>query len=129
MTQYALCFVGYDDPGSIASAQFSALFVILVPFTYPPIAPYVPTSTHPCPAAGGAPLSLCADDPRNIYWQTLLVRVLALLTAAVAALIVNFVFSAAAPLQIYRTLMFYLEGFVWHSLGGVFFCFACSLFS
>lgn len=97
LTVYAMYFAGKTDPGSYSSGVFSSLFVILVQFEYPPIAPYVP------------------DDPRMLIWQTLLVRVLALLTAVISAFIVNFAVSASAPLAIYRMTLFFIERLVWRT--------------
>ena len=66
ITQYSLIFIGLDDSTSTTTGQFSALFVVLTQFAYPPLDPIIP-----------------ATDPRRLIWQTLIVRILALLTAVI----------------------------------------------
>ena len=95
ITTYMIYFFGRDNPTSMSAGLFSSLFVLFVEFPYPPIDPYVP------------------DTPRRLIWQTLLVRVLALLTAIISAMIVNVVVSATSPLAIYRSNMFFTERIVW----------------
>lgn len=119
-TYYVLFFVNRVDPPAIATACFSSLFVILVKvgsfvvfrlslyfvlltprqqkYQYPPISSLIPP-----------------DDPRSLIWQTLLVRVLALLTGCGTALMVNLVVSALAPLAILKTEVFFTERLVWRS--------------
>ena len=98
LTQYIMMFGGIESPAGLTSGLFSSLFVVLIPFAYPPLVGIVPV-----------------DDPRNIIWQTLLVRVIALLTAVVSAYLVNMVISASAPLDIYRQTMFFAERLVWRT--------------
>jgi len=95
LTQYALMFVDRNDPSSRSSGLFSALFVILVQFAYPPLDPIIN-----------------ANDPRRLIWQTLLVRIIALATAFFAAFLVNFGFSSMAPLKIFKTRMYFGERMV-----------------
>jgi hypothetical protein len=96
MTQYLIYFLGINQPAGFAAGMFSALFVVLVPFAYPPVDPLVPL-----------------DNPRRLIWQTLLVRVIALGTGVLSAYVVNMVVSAAAPLAIFRMTMFFSERLVW----------------
>jgi hypothetical protein len=95
-TRYVLYLIAYDDPSSKATGLFSALFVILVKFPYPPIAAYVPLT-----------------DSRGLIWQTLLVRVIALSTAVFVSFVVNFAVSALAPTAIFKTQLYYTERLVW----------------
>ena len=95
LTVYAIYFIGRDTPVALSAGIFSSLFVIFVQFPYPPIDDFVP------------------DTARRLIWQTLLVRVLALGTAVVSALIVNTIVSATAPLTIYRIRQFFAERLVW----------------
>lgn len=97
-TMYLMFFFALDSPPSMATGMFGSLFVVLVPFVYPPIDNDVPIT-----------------DPRRVIWQTLLVRVIALLTGVASAFIVNMVVSATAPLAIYRMSMFFSERLVWRS--------------
>ncbi len=98
LTQYVLFFVGLDDTSSTATGQFSALFVVVIQFAYPPIDALVP-----------------ANDPRRLIWQTFLVRVLSLLTAVITSFLINFFISASAPLSIYKTQQYYIEKLIWKS--------------
>ncbi len=95
-TQYIMMFLGVEHPAGFTAGIFSALFVVIVPFAYPPIADLVPV-----------------DDPRRVIWQTLLVRVIALFTGVASAYVVNFVVSATAPLAIFRMTMFFAERMLW----------------
>ncbi len=96
MTQYMIYFLGIEHPAGFAAGMFSSLFVVLVPFAYPPVDAVVPL-----------------DDPRRLIWQTLLVRVIALATGVLSAYVVNMVISASAPLAIFRMTMFFSERLVW----------------
>jgi hypothetical protein len=37
MTRYVMFFMNFNTPGGVAAGVFSSLFVIIVPFSYPPI--------------------------------------------------------------------------------------------
>lgn len=95
LTQYILFFVGFDDDNSKSTGQFSALFVVLVQYEYSPLGPILP------------------DSPRIIIWQTLIVRILALLTAVVCSFLINLIVSASVPMSIYKAQQYITERAVW----------------
>lgn len=110
-------FINFNTPGGVAAGVFSSLFVIIVPFSYPPINDIVPIDDRERKKENDHHFFFETRSflARRLIWQTLLVRVLALLTGVFSAFVVNMIISASAPLAIYRTTMFFAERIVWRT--------------
>ena len=89
ITAYLLFFLGKGDPGSMSSGTFSALFVVLIRFTWAPL------DNNPW----------LHDNP---IVQTFVVRIVALATAVISALLVNLVVSSGCGLNIFRSWWSYI---------------------
>lgn len=89
LTIYSLCVLGKNDPGSMPTAYFSAIFVQMVRYQWA----YLPAWVNGL----------------NVV-STVIVRALATTVPIIAALIVNGVFSSAFMQSIFRDRMLHMEG-------------------
>ena len=96
-TWYLIFLIDRYDPGTTAGAIFSAQYVQYAKYCYSPLEP------------------VFACTGRLQIAHTLIVRILALMTALIVAHLVNVIISAPVPSSIYKAQTFYTELNVWRS--------------